>query len=485
MSSQSVANTLLATLNAGGVNRFFIAPGSRSQALTIAAAKLEEAEKAKAIVRLDERSLGFTALGSALATGRPAAVIVTSGTAAGNLMPAALEAHHSSVSVIFITADRPERLRGRGANQTLDKQPGLFGYAATSLELGLDATEEEINLVAKAALTAGGPVQINVQLDLPLSEGTLNPALVEYFAASPAEATDAVSVPIENSMVVIAGAGGDAAFEFAAKANLPLIAEPSSGARRAAPALRFPIAALRARAGEIKKVVVFGKPTLSRDVQRLIAGTELWVERSKTQGEFNPHGNAFVVADQLRPQGRASDDWINSFEVDAELTERQAFVSRVWEASPRLVLGASDLIRELDQVAQPAEKEVFSNRGLAGIDGTVATAIGIALERGETTLLIGDLTLLHDASSLNLTGLADLPLRIVVGNDAGGHIFTRLEVAGEISPLQLSRFFVTPQDVDLAALAAAYGWRYELCNTLVQLDAAWEHAGPTIIDYRL
>ncbi|MEK9577832.1 MAG: 2-succinyl-5-enolpyruvyl-6-hydroxy-3-cyclohexene-1-carboxylic-acid synthase [Aquiluna sp.] len=485
MSSQSVANLLLATLNAGGLQRFFIAPGSRSQALAIAAAKLEATGKARATVRLDERSLGFTALGAAMASGKPVAVIVTSGTAVGNLMPAALEAHHSSVPVIFITADRPERLRGVGANQTLENQSGIFGFAARSLEIGLDATEDQVSSVARAALDAAGPVQINVQFDLPLSAGTVElPEISPVLPVAKPE-TDAIHVPIEDSMVVVAGAGGQAAFEFAKAANLPLIAEPSSMARAGSPALRFPMAALLERQAEITKVVVFGKPTLSRQVQALIASSELWVERSQSHGTFNPHGNAAVLADRLVPEGKASDEWAHSFDLEIELSERQQFVSHVWQKSDRLVLGASDLIRELDQVATPEPKEVFSNRGLAGIDGTVSTAIGIALERGETTLLLGDLTLLHDASGLNLTDIGQLPLRIVVGNDSGGHIFSRLEVAQEIASEQLSRFFVTPQRVDLAALASAYGWKYQLCHSIASLDAAWDFSGPVMIDYRL
>ena len=142
------------------------------------------------------------------------------------------------------------------------------------------------------------------------------------------------------------------------------------------------------------------------------------------------------------------------------------------------------MIRELERVAVPKEIEVYANRGLSGIDGVVSTAIGIALAKGETTALIGDLTLLHDSGGLNLSGL-DVPLRIVVGNDRGGEIFRKLEIAEHASADVLERYFTTPQRVDISALAAAYGWQYRNCKDLTQLQEAWKLSGPVIIDYQL
>ena len=119
---------LLAALAKAGVRNFFLAPGARSQALAIAAGQLASAGKIDLHVRLDERSLAFTALGSALASGEPSVIITTSGTAVANLHPAVLEANHSGVPLILLTADRPHELRGVGANQTTN-QVGIFADA--------------------------------------------------------------------------------------------------------------------------------------------------------------------------------------------------------------------------------------------------------------------------------------------------------------------------------------------------------------------
>ena len=126
--SQIFAANLLAAFAGSGIDQIFLAPGARSQALAIAAGQLAEADRVDLFVRLDERSMAFSALGSAMASGKPALVITTSGTAVANLHPAVLEAHHSGVPMILLTADRPHELREVGANQTT-KQVGIFDDA--------------------------------------------------------------------------------------------------------------------------------------------------------------------------------------------------------------------------------------------------------------------------------------------------------------------------------------------------------------------
>ncbi|WP_255453299.1 thiamine pyrophosphate-binding protein, partial [Cryobacterium tagatosivorans] len=111
-----------------GVRDVVLCPGSRSQALALACAELERIGRIRLHVRLDERGAGFLALGMAVETGVPALVVTTSGTAVANLHPAVLEAHHSGVPMILLTADRPDELRGIGSNQTT-VQPGIFGGA--------------------------------------------------------------------------------------------------------------------------------------------------------------------------------------------------------------------------------------------------------------------------------------------------------------------------------------------------------------------
>ncbi|MGO1236581.1 thiamine pyrophosphate-binding protein, partial [Microbacterium gubbeenense] len=167
------ACVLLDALVTLGVRHLVVSPGSRSQALALAAAELERQQRITLHVRLDERSAGFTALGIGRETRTPAAVICTSGTAVANLLPAVLEAHHSGVPMIVLTADRPPELRGVGANQTTD-QPGLFG-SATRLAVDAPVPEGSVrefrDLAVRAFVaSAGQSVQGVTHLNLPFRE---------------------------------------------------------------------------------------------------------------------------------------------------------------------------------------------------------------------------------------------------------------------------------------------------------------------------
>jgi 2-succinyl-5-enolpyruvyl-6-hydroxy-3-cyclohexene-1-carboxylate synthase len=186
--------------------------------------------------------------------------------------------------------------------------------------------------------------------------------------------------------------------------------------------------------------------------------------------------------------------------VRAPLT-RRSIAEAVWRFTwphDRLVVGASRIIRDLDRAAPGKRITVHANRGLAGIDGTVSTAIGIALALGDeaqserpagtTRVLLGDLTLLHDVGALAFgIGEEHPALQIVVGNDGGGTIFDSLEVARSAPAEAMDRVMLTPQNVDLETLATAYGWRYVRATTHGELDQALSAPAetPTIIEVPL
>jgi 2-succinyl-5-enolpyruvyl-6-hydroxy-3-cyclohexene-1-carboxylate synthase len=237
------ANFLANLVGTLEVRHIYLAPGSRSQALAVAAEQLASAGKVKLHVRIDERSMAFSALGTALATQTPVVVITTSGTAVANLHPAVLEAHHSGVPLILLTADRPEELRGVGANQTTD-QLNIFGNAV-SVVFDVSAPTADVDearrardaviAVASAMSEAGGPKQFNIAFREPLSSSDPDAASIE---TAPLE-VETFEPEIEWAVldakvptVVIAGAGaGEDAVELAESFGWPLFAEPSSGAR--------------------------------------------------------------------------------------------------------------------------------------------------------------------------------------------------------------------------------------------------------------
>ncbi|HSP53839.1 MAG TPA: 2-succinyl-5-enolpyruvyl-6-hydroxy-3-cyclohexene-1-carboxylic-acid synthase [Cryobacterium sp.] len=546
-----------------GVRDVVLSPGARSQALALVAAELERIGLIRLHVRLDERGAGFLALGLAVESGRPALVVCTSGTAVANLHPAVLEAHHSGVPMILLTADRPSELRGIRSNQTT-LQPGLFGVATrlcvdapapdgTATEPGdaVSLARQATDAATGATSLDPGPVQLNLAFREPLSAPvTLTPEAI----SRPGGLAEADAVPAALSAapvfrvtggprtVVIAGTGaGPAAEEFARAGGWPLLAEVCSGARFGPNLVSAYRELLLASdlGGRVERVVVFGHPTLSREVPAMIQreGVETIVVAPGGSEWFNPGHRVRVFARAAAPDDTAiaaadtpeGREWLGRWVMSSrhllaagaaresipigdrgitreELAAMRAPVTRpmlvdaVWRASwphDRLVFGASRLVRVADRRVPGKKISVHSNRGLAGIDGTVATAVGIALasqtgptpqSTGVTRLVVGDLTLLHDVGSLLLTPGEALPrLQIIVGNDGGGTIFDGLEVASSARAESINRVLFTPQKADLAHLAAAYGWSYGLVATRSDLERALTapHAGPSILEVPL
>jgi 2-succinyl-5-enolpyruvyl-6-hydroxy-3-cyclohexene-1-carboxylate synthase len=533
-----------------GIRDVVLCPGSRSQALALAAAEFERAGLLRLSVRIDERVAGFLALGIAVETRTPVLVITTSGTAVANLHPAVLEAHHSGVPLILLTADRPEELRGIGSNQTT-KQVGLFGPAVTFVreveapsDTGFDAAyTAELAREARAAAaghsSAPGPVQLNLAFREPLSGASRMPKTVPAEPAREVAGPEpVVTLTSAPHTVVIAGhAAGEVAESTARSLGAPLIAEVSSGAHfgpNLAVAYRD---LLRAEdfGGAVERAVVFGHPTLSREVPALLRspGVEVITVRGRGAELYNPGRRRGVVAGSVRVEGlgdpdrawlgrwvaasRAlletdepsdlelarTDDWgtmakfaKTQLQVFRQSVTRRMLVEAVWRASwphDRLVFAASRLIREADACLPGKKISVHSNRGLSGIDGTVSTALGIALASqsgqgaaGITRVLLGDLALLHDVGALLFPDGERRPrVQVLVGNDGGGTIFDGLEVAATAPAENLDRVLYTPQSAALGPLATAYGWDYIRAGNRGELDQALTASGSTLIEVSL
>ncbi len=549
------ARVLVQALAASGVRDVVLAPGSRSAPLAYALADADlpdgtrpaGAPALRLHVRVDERSAAFLALGlarGARAAGedRPVAVVTTSGTAVANLHPAVLEAHHSGLPLVLLTADRPHELRGTGANQTT-QQVGLFGAALrltadVPAPTGRPGEDRDLRHVVSRAVAAArglrtsdpGPVQLDLAFRDPLVPGdapwpapssaglvevtgrgaTTGPAVpsgvLPSASAMPATSGEPAPAEVEPSLsdvVVVAGDGAGPDARRVAEANgWPLLAEPTSGARGGPNA----IAGYRLLladpdlGGRIRRVVLLGRPTLSRPVSLLLSrdDVELTVIAPVGAGWPDAGRNAAHVLGEVPPRllgtpapvGPGPGPWLAAWRraddaasrvIDAQLEpapddppRRSASrltgpqVARAVAAACTpddvLVGGSSNPVRDLDLVARWAEPPtVLANRGLAGIDGTLSTALGIALAVAgrRTRALVGDLTFLHDVGGL-LRGLGEpaADLQIVVANDEGGSIFATLEHGEPSRAAVFERVFATPHTADLAALCAGYGVRH-------------------------
>lgn len=507
------AAALLDELFTAGLEHIVVCPGSRSQALALAASDMHRRGRVQMHVRLDERAAGFFALGLARATGRPAAVVVTSGTAVANLAPAVLEAHHSGVPLLLLTADRPPELRGVGANQATT-QPGMFANfvrwevdapTPTQLDTGGDDVHPHRAIARHAWESAtavpAGPVHVNLPLREPLA-GALPSWWSGERVAAPSPRADDMAPSDDVAWhdgartIVIAGAdSGAAAVAAAERFGWPLVAEIVSGSRFGDHVVPRYREALRDEAlgGAVQRVVVFGHPTLTREVTAVLRRDDVDVVAVRGPGErLNLNGRTRSVSDIAAVPGDAG--WLRAWTTDREREPqavsgfgREFLVSAVWEATTErdtLVWGSSRLVRVADAVLAPRQAEVFANRGLAGIDGTIATAYGVAVGSGaeRTRVVLGDLTFLHDVGALLIP--ADEPgprIQLVVGNDGGGTIFDTLEVAQTASAADFARVQYTPQAVRIAALADAYGWHYISATTPALLRDALMSAHDRVI----
>lgn len=507
------ARTVLAALIRAGVRELVISPGSRSAPLAYAAAEAEAAGLLRLHVRIDERSAGFLALGLSQGTKTPVAIVATSGTAIGQLLPAVMEANHTATELLVLSADRPDELLGTGASQSTD-QKNLFG---THVRIALNvaagehpepALHQALDALRGTAQAAAGPVQLNLQFRDPLTPTdtdtvsnqdwtAVEPGLWSLTAGetTPEDYWPETTGLSECRTVVIAGhqAGAEAQL-FAESLGLPLFAEPSSNARYSAQAIGHYRPLLAVGAEHIERVILFGRPTLSRPVGALLANknvlTAIWQPQPVAWYEPGRRRER-VINDKNELQrfaGVAPAGWLQAWKSldvralavrkgleDPQGLNGAAVAEELWDGvRGPLLLGSSNIVRDFDLAATPATKAqqvVYANRGLAGIDGTISTALGLGLTANRRTVAVmGDITFLHDASSLLWTKGEPAPdVDVVVYNDGGGAIFSTLE-HGQVNnsgryAQAVERLFATPQSADLRSLAQSYGWEYQLAAT--------------------
>ena len=520
-----------------GLREVVLAPGSRSTPLAMAFYEAARQRRLRLHVRIDERSASFTALGLAKASRLPVAVLCTSGTAAANFHPAVIEADESGVPLVVLTADRPAELRGIGANQAID-QIKLYGAAVRWFcESGVPETRPGAvgywrSLACQAwAHAAGhvgglpGPVHLNLPFREPLvpgGDGEWPESLDGRPGGQPwtrfpgrGAAGGQLDLPWTERGVVVCGDGDYDArslADLAGRAGWPVLAEPSSGARRGPAALsayQYLLATPEfVRAHQPDLIVSAGRPGLSRpQLAFLKTGPAVrHVVLAQGPGRWaDPQRAATDVASALRLTGTPDDTgspggWLDGWQradeaarraVDAVLDEDESLTEPrlardLASAVPEGALlwcGSSQPVRDIDCALLPrADLRVLSSRGTSGIDGTTSSAIGAALAHGGPAVaVIGDLTFLHDAAGLALGPDEPRPdLCLVVVNNDGGGIFSALEQAAFPGPFE--RLFGTPHGTGLDNLAAAFGLPYQRLERPGDLTKALQGTGLRMVE---
>jgi 2-succinyl-5-enolpyruvyl-6-hydroxy-3-cyclohexene-1-carboxylate synthase len=512
-----------------GAGRFFLSPGARSAPLAAALSGRH------VTTHYDERGMAFAALGWAMATGRPAVCVTTSGSAVANLLPACVEAFHSNVPLIFLTADRPPELRGTGANQTIH-QPGLFGgfvrYAVDlpcSQDVGAMSclAHELLEVVAIAMGPQSGPVHLNVPIREPLLESGIA-ALDEKIEFSRVANSFPFDWPsdfdfqrfVSGRGVVVIGrlpVGEQnkvgAILDLAKKLGWPVLADAASGAHLRPEIIRHADWILqRHDVPPPEQVLHFGGALVSKRIGKWLSAcrgadclqVRMFPERLDPWDQHPVFIRAGIqqFCESVKPFALPMpvDTWIESWRradvavgaaIEAELPADdavsepailRALADVAAETNWPVFLGNSMPIRDFDSCVSAVSNDVvnvFANRGASGIDGNIATVAGLALGCVSPLLAVmGDLAALHDLNSLPL--LQGLPVTLVIINNGGGGIFRFLPLDVE------ERLLETPHAWEFRGAAQQFGIEYHQVASLSELRRllAERHVAPRILECR-
>ncbi len=483
--STSLARVIARQIIEAGITDVVISPGSRNAPLSLAFNAAATRGLIKIHMRIDERTAAFFALGLVKSTGRPVPVVCTSGTAVANYHPAVLEANHTNAALLVLTADRPAMLRRTGANQTTE-QARIFGKAVRyfadidgpvfPMELPLDSLRF-------------GPVHLNLQFAEPLlpddSTSWLDEIKSSPIVFKPRKKASTLKIQATRGVLVIGhdrgGLSTDEVTKFAKKLNWPIIAEDP---------LSFPDAVAHASilltSPQVRSVlvpqaaIVIGRTTLSRSVNALIGlapVTYVIDPRIATVDSDRYADKRFTEIPNLDCV-MAAEDWtaqwqkyskrcaklINDMNGWNEATIAREIAAGIPNGSA-IFISSSRPIRDLEGFATPrGGLKTYANRGLAGIDGNISTALGIASGHEQSFAVLGDLAFLHD-----ITGLItreDINCRFIVINNDGGGIFSTLPQRGVEG---FETVFGTPHGLDPAAIAASFGVEATTISSIAEL----------------
>ena len=483
--STSLARVVVRQLIEAGITDAVISPGSRNAPISLAMYAASEKGFLKLHIRIDERSAAYFALGLAKASSRPVPIVCTSGTAVANYHPAVLEAHHSNVPLLVLTADRPAILRRTGANQTTE-QARIFGNAVRyfadvsggvfPLELPLDSLHR-------------GPVHLNLQFEEPLlpdeDSNWLNEIKVAPRVKPTGKSAGTLKVNTTRGVLIIGhDRGGLTVAEvskIASDLEWPVISEdPLSFPEAISHAALF-LASPAIRKNLVPEtVVVIGRTTLSRPINALIASakTQIVIDpRMATVDTYRVADQRFIAAPKVVSKP-ADPDWHEQWRKLSLRTAKLVSEISNWsesalarelavELSGAVFIASSRPIRDLESFATPRTGiETFANRGLAGIDGNISTALGIATARPSATAIIGDLAFLHDLTGL--VGNTSANLRIIAINNDGGGIFSTLPQANVAG---FETVFGTPHGLDLEKIAAGLGISAKTISSFAELKS--------------
>jgi 2-succinyl-5-enolpyruvyl-6-hydroxy-3-cyclohexene-1-carboxylate synthase len=484
--STNLARSTVRQLIELGISDVVISPGSRNAPLSLAFAEAASKNLIRMHLRIDERSAAFFALGLSKASNQYVPVLSTSGTAVANYFPALLEAYHSGNKLLLLTADRPERLRKTGANQTT-LQSGIFGnFVSKSID---SSTPIDISNL----LNGTGPIHINLQFDEPLLPSDqidwlagvkIQPLPQRYLA--PGE----ISINQKRTLIILGHDKGgfdvSELNEFIKESRAVLISEDPLAFPDAIAHHSIILSSEKARSELTPDlVIVIGRTTLTRSTNALINGAKRIMVIDPKISEIDTRRSADeihsalpkVLATESDPSWRAEWERYSKFaamalEAGAPWSETRVAQNLSQFKFDAFFIASSRPIRDIEAAAvSKSSLNTFANRGLAGIDGNISTAMGIATQFNKTLAVLGDLAFLHDISAL--TNEIDENLTILVVDNNGGGIFSTLPQRGVP---YFEEVFGTPHNKSIKKIASGFGIKVLEVESVDELNNALSNA---------
>ena len=500
-----------------GVKNLILCPGSRSAPLAIAAGELNKLGKINIYNSIDERSAGFHSLGISTASGNLSLVITTSGTAVSNLLPAAVEADRSCKGIIFLTADRPLRLKDCGANQTVNQEEFLSSVCRNLLNTNLnglhETTDNEIfNLVKKIdqqSSTFPGPIHLNIPIDTPLDISFFNKKKVlevfkriylnkNYKFLKDESKYDGNKVlnsfknlNLDKPGIILAGPYQGSINDLSSFnksleiiqgiTGWPVFADPVSGVYSNLRGLveNWELV-LRKNKSFINcdQLLRLGPMSSSTELESFLTnfgGLQILIKEKNVQQ--NKKSLTKLALDLIEEGLQIKQNLESQLANDDEITEYKlaSFVPKIWPSEFPIMLSASSPVRDWLTFSQnrTLTRNCFSFRGASGIDGTLSLALGISRIKNPLLLVTGDLAFVHDINGWLIENSTDLNLTILLINNNGGNIFNRI-YKKNLKEDEFKKLFLMPKEINWAKLAEGYQVKFKTVSNLQKLREAFE-----------
>ena len=522
LSNTALSNIISDILIHYKIEHICICPGSRNTPLTLSFTKNK---KFKCTSYIDERSAGFFTLGIAKSLNQPSVVLTTSGTSVANLLPSIIEADLSRTPMIAITADRPKSLLNTGENQTI-KQNNIFkNFIRDSIHIDLSDNNSIENIYAQLdsainksigsiGKNSPGPVHINISFDEPLIDKNTSYE-IDINLSEKSEYYNNFMLPKCNYPIIICGqlntdSQSDMIISLSEKLNCPILTDPLSQLRfdKKHPHI-FSYYDYYIENLSIKPdyIIRFGSKPVSKKLNKFLNSYKnTQIILLSEYAKYNDDSYVITVKDingieTLNQHNKNLLNHITDLEHKSRKILKKYYTNEYFfegnilyqllnqfKNNDNLFIGNSLPVRTLEKFCPNLDKKIMvhSNRGASGIDGLIATAIGTAHSHtSKTNLILGDISFFYDSSSLLIANKYKIDINIIIINNKGGQIFSKLPYAKN-NIKNFEEFWTTPVDLSIKKISQLYKANYTILNSIEkinkQLKAALKKSGINIIE---